>query len=340
MSYTNTPMRGERARTEVIRSRILADEMHLPSEVSVDEAEAMLLDQYDDSKDFKEAGMDEDDILCLATHLSVMRFDKGQTVVAKGESGSWFGILLSGQLVVDLGTFKIHIKAGSLVGEMVMWVADSVRSATLLGDEPGLIATMLVDELSTFVEDCDQTGPKLMRMMGNSAIGKALDNMKRSRASAVKTKLRWLEELKMGRKTAAEHLQSALAEKGLDEEEVKLVCQRAQYCSFSAKARSPRALLDTPWLRAWAHGRASPSLCRRTRWWRRGSRGRTSCSSCRASSPSTGAPHSIAQHQHSAASAYRSISIAQQRAAQRSAVQRSAPHHYVALHTRVKGRTR
>ena len=198
MSYTNTPMRGERARTEVKRSRILNSEMHLPSEVSVDEAEAMLLDLHDESKDFKQAGMDEDDILCLATHLSVMQFEQGQTIVAKGESGSWFGILLSGTLAVDLGNFKIQIKAGSLVGEMVMWVADSVRSATLLGDEPGLIATMLVDELGTFVADCDQTGPKLMRMMGHSAIGKALDNMKRTRAQAVKTAIRWQERVKMG----------------------------------------------------------------------------------------------------------------------------------------------
>ena len=68
----------------------------------------------------------------------------------KGESGSWFGVLLSGTLTVKItDTILIPIPAGAIIGEMAMWHRGAERSATIVGGQPGLIATMLVDEIGS-----------------------------------------------------------------------------------------------------------------------------------------------------------------------------------------------
>ena len=103
-------------------------------------------------------GYDEDETCSIADYFSVMSYDKDQTVLEQGEPGTWFGILLSGTLSCEIGSHTFTTNPGAIIGEMAMWQADSVRSATLKGGEAGLIATMLVDELPNFVHMCPGAG--------------------------------------------------------------------------------------------------------------------------------------------------------------------------------------
>ena len=81
----------------------------LDSEVSTEEAEALLTFVQTISSSFR--GFLADEVTVLSENLSVMRFDEEQVVMQKGESGSWFGVLLSGTLTVK--------KNGTLCGVAV-----------------------------------------------------------------------------------------------------------------------------------------------------------------------------------------------------------------------------
>ena len=72
----------------------------LDSEVSTEEAEALLTFVQTISSSFR--GFLADEVTVLSENLSVMRFDEEQVVMQKGESGSWFGVLLSGTLTVKI----------------------------------------------------------------------------------------------------------------------------------------------------------------------------------------------------------------------------------------------
>ena len=122
----------------------------LDSEVSTEEAEALLTFVQTISSSFR--GFLADEVTVLSENLSVMRFDEEQVVMQKGESGSWFGVLLSGTLTVKItDTILIPIPAGAIIGEMAMWHRGAERSATIVGGQPGLIATMLVDEIGSLM---------------------------------------------------------------------------------------------------------------------------------------------------------------------------------------------
>lgn len=134
----------------------------LQSEVTKDDAVGLLTFVQSISTSFR--GFSEDETVALAEYFSVMRFEAGQTIVEQGETGTWFGILLAGTLQCEIGSLTFTTQAGAIVGEMAMWQSDSVRSATLKGGEPGLIATMLVAELPGFVATCPDAGAKLMQV--------------------------------------------------------------------------------------------------------------------------------------------------------------------------------
>ena len=76
----------------------------LDSEVSTEEAEALLTFVQTISSSFR--GFLADEVTVLSENLSVMRFDEEQVVMQKGESGSWFGVLLSGTLTVKITDTK------------------------------------------------------------------------------------------------------------------------------------------------------------------------------------------------------------------------------------------
>ena len=60
-----------------------------------------------------------------------------------------------------------------------------------MGDQSGLIATLLVSELSVFVEEFPELGCKLIRLMGYSAIHKQLANTRNLRLSKFKRAITW-----------------------------------------------------------------------------------------------------------------------------------------------------
>ncbi len=157
----------------------------LDSEVSTEEAEALLTFVQTISSSFR--GFLADEVTVLSENLSVMRFDEEQVVMQKGESGSWFGVLLSGTLTVKItDTILIPIPAGAIIGEMAMWHRGAERSATIVGGQPGLIATMLVDEIGSLMVAHPAVGAKLMRMLGRTAISKTLENKQRERTAKLK----------------------------------------------------------------------------------------------------------------------------------------------------------
>ena len=201
---------------------------HLQSEVTVEEAEEMLTLVQNVSEKFR--GFSEEEVSVLAEHLSVMKYDEAQTIVEKGEHGTWFGILLSGILGVELpGGVVIPLHAGAIIGEMVVYNRASVRAATLRGQHPGLIATLLVSELPGLLGSHPAVGAKLMRILGGSALHKQLDNIQR-RHMTFAPPLPWQPstESPPGKALLAE----VLRVKGLDEALVDRVCELASYASF------------------------------------------------------------------------------------------------------------
>lgn len=173
---------------------------------------------------------DAESVKALAMSMLIARFDGEQTVVENGEPGSWFGIILTGDVVVDLPTGgEVILSPGTLIGEMTLWTVGSVRSATIRGKAPGgLIATMLVDELPSFCEKHPDVGAKLMKLMGRSAIQKQVDNMRRALRSAMSPAL----QLSAGDDAAAAALKGILEEHAFTSDEAALVCASCQYGAF------------------------------------------------------------------------------------------------------------
>ena len=151
----------------------------LESDVTREEAEGLITFVQTVSTSFR--GYSEEDISLLAGHFSVMRFEPGQVVMQKGEQGTWFGVLLEGSLAVEIPGVTIVVPAGAIVGEMAMWQRGATRSATLKGHEKGLIATMLVDDLPQLYAASPATCAKLMRQMGQTALSKQVENVRRAR---------------------------------------------------------------------------------------------------------------------------------------------------------------
>ena len=69
------------------RKSILESSDHLSSDVSASDAESALAFVQTFSTSFN--GYTDEEISTLSSHLSVMTFDEGQTVVEKGEPGTY-----------------------------------------------------------------------------------------------------------------------------------------------------------------------------------------------------------------------------------------------------------
>ena len=179
-----------RRRPRKRKSSIVNNEAHLKSEIPAEEVEETIMFLQSCGSAFR--GFEQVEINVLSEAMSVMRFDAGQTVVEQGETGSWFGVLLSGTLRVLLpNNVTITMQPGAIVGEMAVWKEDAIRSASMVGGEGGIIATMLRAELPQFVSDCPETGVKLMRMMAESAVAKQSQNLRRDRASRMSAPVTW-----------------------------------------------------------------------------------------------------------------------------------------------------
>ena len=186
-------------------------------------------------------GFDEDQLEVLSENMSFMEFQTGQPVMQKGEQGTWFGVLLSGSLAVELVDGELVIRPGALIGEMAVWGGPNARrSTTMKGRHAGLIATMLLSELQGFVASFPEVGNLLMRMLGRIALEKQIDNMKRERSASITPALKWQKVVPKGRGFHAnqafqKQLANRLGRYGLDENQADTLCGVAQYHSFESE---------------------------------------------------------------------------------------------------------
>ena len=205
---------------------------YLRDEVSLHEKEALFSQVLATSSLFEE--LSSADCEALARFMTVLRFDTGSVVVRRGEPSSWFGILLTGTLRVDVvsGEDK-HLRRGSLLGELLPWqnVERPKRSSTIKGHESGFLATMLVPELRTFCEEYPESAVKFMRLLVTSALRKQHSNLRSARAARLgPPKL-------LASPTPHEHvhpsapsiLRKLLGEKGFDHDEVDALCDTVDF---------------------------------------------------------------------------------------------------------------
>ena len=237
-----------------IKSRKMAGSSGgVESEVSVLEAVEYFEMLQVASPSFGSVFNEAESIRCLASNMLVANYDADEPIVEAGEPGSWFGILLTGDLVVELTGAEIAVSPGTLIGEMTLWVPNSTRSATLRGKAPGgLIATMLVEELAPFCEKHPGVGAKLMTLLGRSAIGKQVDNMRRTlrqRGSATPF-LELHDALSMPQgEQCARALAELLGEHSFSPAECNQIVARCQFATVAAEQvgwRAARALRCVP----------------------------------------------------------------------------------------------
>lgn len=146
-------------------------------EISSEFAEYLLTHAQHVSSAF--SGLSEDAIRVLAHKLSIIRFSAHETIMVEGEAGTWFGILLAGDLGAQLPNGQlVRIPEGSILGEMAIWNKGGKRANSVVAlAQPGIIAVMLVNDLRVLANEHPSTGCQLMQLVGRSALMKQLDNV-------------------------------------------------------------------------------------------------------------------------------------------------------------------
>ena len=221
---------GEAAAAPTMQQDDAGDDEDAPmleSEVSQVEAESMFTYVQSISTSFR--GFTEEEVPSLVELFSVMRVEAGQTLVQRGEPGTWFGIILSGTIIVELPSFQVTLPIGSIIGEMVIWVDGAKRGATMKGGQPGMVAIMLRSHLPKLLSREPVVGLKLLKMMGKSAMSKQLDNMRRERSKYIKPNISW-QSADASSKTALAEL--LVKEADLSGEQAKRVAEVAQMTAF------------------------------------------------------------------------------------------------------------
>ena len=90
------------------------------------------------------------------------------SVLQEGEEGTWLGILLRGSMEVQVNGVVVHqLKPGDVLGEMILWFGGK-RQATVVSSTPGVIATILVDELEELALVEPAMCLQLMRVFGTT----------------------------------------------------------------------------------------------------------------------------------------------------------------------------
>jgi hypothetical protein len=143
-------------------------------DADVDEA-AALFREASRSSTFLQA-FNAGDIASLAQSISVVTFDKGEQILAKGEPASWVGIVLRGELgaLVD-GQVVGTMGTGKIVGE-VAFFAGGVRMADVVGSVAGFIAFMTNAEIQNLFAASPSTGAKLISAFGASSLHQLAHN--------------------------------------------------------------------------------------------------------------------------------------------------------------------
>ena len=255
----------------------------LESDVSLELAEGLLAHVKSVSSAFY--GLTDDVLHLLAKHLSVIRFSPGEKIMVKGEAGTWFGILLSGELRALLPNgASVPIPEGAIIGEMAIWSKGGVRSNSVAAAEfaGGIMAVMLADDLRTLAREHPRAGGQLMHVVGRAALAKQLDNLDRQLVQKLPPAIAWQPpstNLRRGGREmppplvapwrnatenahgmhaegpgskdepeGARLLAEILSEKGFDEDEISQLCAIAQYARFEAGAPLVRGGHAWPWI--------------------------------------------------------------------------------------------
>ena len=144
-------------------------------------------------------GWSQAELGSLARQMPLSTFSDGEHLIRSGERGTWFGLLLAGTLGVEMADGReVLLEAGDVVGEMAMWEPEGTRGANVRALSTGTLATMLIDDLGSFLEDCTAAGGKLLRVLGQCAIARQLDNVWRARAAHIVPSFVWLEHERRG----------------------------------------------------------------------------------------------------------------------------------------------
>ena len=127
----------------------------------------------------------------------MIRFSAGEKIMVKGEPGTWFGILLSGELRVQLPNgISVPLAEGSIIGEMAIWAKGGLRGNSVVAADygGGIMAVMLVEDLRSLAVDHPTAGCQLMCVVGHAALAKQMDNLKRQVSTQVEPAVGWTED--------------------------------------------------------------------------------------------------------------------------------------------------
>jgi CRP-like cAMP-binding protein len=118
-------------------------------------------------------GFDDYEVRVLAKAMSMVEFHEGDSIIEKGETASWFGVLLSGTVhAVIAPDLRFPIHRGEILGEQSLFSQPSTRSASVVGATAGMMGLFTFDELAAFVQDAPALGLRLVSLLGHASAEK------------------------------------------------------------------------------------------------------------------------------------------------------------------------
>lgn len=114
--------------------------------------------------------MDAGDVRSLASSISIVGFEAGEQVMVKGQTATWVGIVLSGELAALVnGNVVGRMGTGKIVGELAFFTGGK-RFADVEGHDAGYIAFIMTKHLLQLFKNAPSTGSKLLRAFGKSSL--------------------------------------------------------------------------------------------------------------------------------------------------------------------------
>ena len=166
-SPSHTPRALRRASVASMMSCASSHVPMLSSDEDKEDVEQLLVEVQAKSRYFR--GF-VDEVPMLAEMLSVVSFDEGETILQRGEEGTWVGLVLSGELEVIIeGKAVATVNPGDFLGEMILWYG-GVRQSTVMASSSGVIATMLISELKLICLEDPQLSMKLFHAIGRQSV--------------------------------------------------------------------------------------------------------------------------------------------------------------------------
>ena len=118
-------------------------------------------------------GFDDYEVRVLAKAMSMVEFHEGDSILEKGETASWFGVLLSGTVhAVITPDLRFPIHRGEILGEQSLFSQPSTRSASVVGATDGMMGLFTFEELAAFVQDAPALGLRLVSLLGHASAEK------------------------------------------------------------------------------------------------------------------------------------------------------------------------